>query len=220
VVDTDERISALHYHSERFDWRAESVFKYLQMFSGCANSFAHGSNDVSNAIGALQGRIVGSVAGCGWGCGGGLPLAEQTWHSNGRSQHQVKRTFGIACPARSVEQPRCVRCRVPAAGPYAAVYSVWRTCMVAQEVDVPVWILVVGGAGIVAGLATYGYKIMRVLGVKMTRLTYSRGERAASEPGRCAGWGVHSKGQPPVAMWPAAGLAAHALSSTMLPWLT
>lgn len=37
-------------------------------------------------------------------------------------------------------------------------------------------ILVVGGAGIVLGLATYGYKIMRVLGVKMTKLTNSRGE--------------------------------------------
>jgi sodium-dependent phosphate transporter len=34
---------------------------------------------------------------------------------------------------------------------------------------------VVGGVGIVLGLATYGYKIMRVLGVKMVRLTNSRG---------------------------------------------
>ncbi len=33
----------------------------------------------------------------------------------------------------------------------------------------------VGGAGIVFGLATYGYKIMRVLGVKMVKLTNSRG---------------------------------------------
>ncbi len=30
VVDTDERIAAIHYHSERFDWKAEGVFKYLQ----------------------------------------------------------------------------------------------------------------------------------------------------------------------------------------------
>jgi hypothetical protein len=36
-------------------------------------------------------------------------------------------------------------------------------------------ILVIGGAGIVLGLATYGYKIMRVLGVKMVKLTNSRG---------------------------------------------
>ena len=32
-----------------------------------------------------------------------------------------------------------------------------------------------GGVGIVVGLATYGYKIIRVLGVKMVHLTFSRG---------------------------------------------
>jgi len=52
---------------------------------------------------------------------------------------------------------------------------VWQTSTVAKEAEVPTWILVVGGAGIVLGLATYGYKIMRVLGVKMTKLTNSRG---------------------------------------------
>ena len=32
-----------------------------------------------------------------------------------------------------------------------------------------------GGAGIVVGLATYGYKIMRVLGVKAVKVTNARG---------------------------------------------
>lgn len=41
--------------------------------------------------------------------------------------------------------------------------------------QVPAWILALGGLGIVLGLATFGYKIMQVLGVKMTRLTNSRG---------------------------------------------
>ena len=41
--------------------------------------------------------------------------------------------------------------------------------------QVPEWILVLGGAGIVAGLSTYGYKIMRVLGVKAVKLTNARG---------------------------------------------
>lgn len=48
------------------------------------------------------------------------------------------------------------------------------TC-VTNKSAVPEWILVMGGLGIVVGLATLGYKIMRVLGVKMTRLTNSRG---------------------------------------------
>jgi sodium-dependent phosphate transporter len=34
---------------------------------------------------------------------------------------------------------------------------------------------VIGGVGLVIGLATYGYKIMRVLGVKVTRISNSRG---------------------------------------------
>jgi sodium-dependent phosphate transporter len=37
------------------------------------------------------------------------------------------------------------------------------------------WVLALGGAGIVIGLATYGYNIMRVLGVKCTHITPSRG---------------------------------------------
>ena len=60
-----------------------------QVFTACANSFAHGSNDVANSI-----------------------------------------------------------------GPYAAIYGVWQTSSVAKEAEVPTWILVVGGAGIVLGLAT------------------------------------------------------------------
>lgn len=37
------------------------------------------------------------------------------------------------------------------------------------------WVLALGATGIVVGLATYGYNIMRVLGVKCTHITPSRG---------------------------------------------
>merc|ERR1712167_223605 len=37
------------------------------------------------------------------------------------------------------------------------------------------WILAIGGAGIVVGLATYGYKIISAIGVKLTAITPSRG---------------------------------------------
>lgn len=33
----------------------------------------------------------------------------------------------------------------------------------------------VGGLGIIVGIATYGYKIIRVIGVKMVHLTFARG---------------------------------------------
>jgi sodium-dependent phosphate transporter len=61
-------------------------------------------------------------------------------------------------------------------GPYAAIYFVWlHSSINMEESQVPVWILAIGGVGLVLGLLTYGYKIMRILGVKVTRLTNSRG---------------------------------------------
>lgn len=110
VIDDDQAIHDIHDNAEVFDHKAETSFKYLQVCTACANSFAHGSNDVANSI-----------------------------------------------------------------GPLAAIYLIWNETKVAKNADVPTWILVVGGAGIVFGLATYGYKIMRALGVKLTKLTNSRG---------------------------------------------
>jgi len=58
VVDEDEKLAAMHEASEKFDARAEGVFKYLQVFTACANSFAHGSNDVGERAGPLKGVTV------------------------------------------------------------------------------------------------------------------------------------------------------------------
>ena len=44
-----------------------------------------------------------------------------------------------------------------------------------KSVPVETWILALGGVGIVVGLATYGYLIMRVLGVKVVKLSNARG---------------------------------------------
>ena len=110
IVEHDAKLSAMHAHSEVFDDKTENAFKYLQVFTACANSFAHGSNDVANAI-----------------------------------------------------------------GPFAAIYGIWQCSCISETAGVPSWVLAMGGLGLVVGLATYGYKIMAVLGVKMTKLTNSRG---------------------------------------------
>ncbi len=94
----------------RFD-NVEKVFAILMVFTACAMAFAHGSNDVANAIGPLA-AIVSVI-----GSGGDI----------------------------------------------------------AAKSAVPAWILLLGGGGIVLGLATYGFKVMATIGKKITELTPSRG---------------------------------------------
>ncbi len=61
-------------------------------------------------------------------------------------------------------------------GPLAAVVSIVNSGgNVAQESGLPLWILILGGTGIVVGLATMGYKVMQTIGTKITELTPTRG---------------------------------------------
>ncbi|KAK9862117.1 hypothetical protein WJX84_008901 [Apatococcus fuscideae] len=108
--DYNADMVTIQARAEAFDWRTERLFSYAQICSACVMSFAHGANDVANAM-----------------------------------------------------------------GPFAAIYTIWQTSSVASKSNVPIWILVVGGAGIVCGLALYGHKIMRVLGCEVAQLTCARG---------------------------------------------
>ncbi|ARN73901.1 inorganic phosphate transporter [Oceanicoccus sagamiensis] len=89
----------------------ERVFAILMIFTACAMAFAHGSNDVANAVGPLA--AIASVIGSGG--------------------------------------------------------------EIASKSALPPWILLLGGGGIVIGLATYGFKVMATIGKKITELTPSRG---------------------------------------------
>ena len=61
-------------------------------------------------------------------------------------------------------------------GPLAAVVSIVQSGGgVAQKAGLPLWILILGGGGIVVGLATMGYRVMRTIGTRITELTPSRG---------------------------------------------
>ncbi len=66
-------------------------------------------------------------------------------------------------------------------GPLAAVVSILYAAqegavdIVRQESALPLWVLVLGGCGIVAGLATMGYRVMQTIGTRITELTPSRG---------------------------------------------
>lgn len=61
-------------------------------------------------------------------------------------------------------------------GPMAAVLSIIGSeGQVVQNSHLPLWVLLLGGVGIVVGLATLGYKVMQTLGTKITELTPTRG---------------------------------------------
>ncbi|NOQ46982.1 MAG: phosphate permease [Desulfobulbaceae bacterium] len=61
-------------------------------------------------------------------------------------------------------------------GPLAAVISIVSSGgEVMQESEMPVWILLIGGTGIITGLITLGYRVMLTVGTKITELTPSRG---------------------------------------------
>jgi len=99
-------------HSEQHNIvTVERIFGVLMIFTACSMAFAHGSNDVANAIGPLA-AINGIVESGG---------------------------------------------------------------VVAQESAMPTWILLLGGVGIVAGLALYGHKVIRTIGTQITELTPSSG---------------------------------------------
>jgi len=89
----------------------EKVFAVLMVFTACAMAFAHGSNDVANAI-----------------------------------------------------------------GPVAAVVSIVQSGgEITQKSALPIWILLLGGLGIVAGLLMYGRRVIATIGKNITELTPSRG---------------------------------------------
>jgi PiT family inorganic phosphate transporter len=61
-------------------------------------------------------------------------------------------------------------------GPLAAIYSIISSGgEVMQTSTLPLWILLLGGGGIVLGLITLGYRVMLTVGKKITELTPSRG---------------------------------------------
>ena len=61
-------------------------------------------------------------------------------------------------------------------GPLAAVYALVQSGgEVTQKSGLPLWVLLLGGFGIVLGLATYGYRVMMTIGKRITELTPSRG---------------------------------------------
>ncbi|MDG6243033.1 MAG: inorganic phosphate transporter [Methanolobus sp.] len=87
-------------------YNIEKKFVILQIMTACFIAFAHGSNDVANAVGPL----------------------------------------------------------------YAGLHA-----LDMAGVTIPLWVMVMGGLGMVIGLATWGYRVIETIGTRITELTPTRG---------------------------------------------
>ena len=100
------------------------------------------------------------------------PRAEKSQHF-----HTVERVFGVlmivtACGMAFAHGSNDV---ANAIGPVAAVIGVAQTGAVAAQSALSPWVLILGGGGIVIGLATFGRHVIATVGKKITQLTPSRG---------------------------------------------
>lgn len=65
-----------------------------------------------------------------------------------------------------------------AVAPFSTMYIIYKNNKVSEENELgddAYWILAIGGIGISVGLAVYGYKIIQAIGVKLCKITPSRG---------------------------------------------
>ena len=66
--------------------------------------------------------------------------------------------------------------RSNAIGPMAAVYDILSNDgILADQVDVPLWLVLLGSAGIAVGVVTWGWRVMETIGTKITDITPTRG---------------------------------------------
>lgn len=62
-----------------------------------------------------------------------------------------------------------------AIGPVAAIYILARQHNLLSNVDVPLWLLILGGVGIALGIMLLGHKVMGTVGERITKMNNSRG---------------------------------------------
>jgi PiT family inorganic phosphate transporter len=96
--------------------------------------------------------------------------------ANGSRFRDVERVFAVLVimTASSVAFAHGSNDVANAIGPLAAIINVEQGLDLASKAPVAPWMLVVGGIGIVIGLATLGHRVIETIGKKITELTPSR----------------------------------------------
>lgn len=206
--ELSDDILQMHDNVEKFDPKTERLFTWVQVFTAAVDSFAHGANDVANAIapftsvfqlywgnGVLSGKKTGTFERDGNYSGGplngdtfkfgdSLPDHEAYCGTDGETEYfacaedpvfpytsVTSETDGISFPIYNSTghyQDSNGTCYT---GCNHRNYAAYKD----KKQNVPIWILAMGGAGIVAGLSMWGYRIIMAIGVKLTKLTPARG---------------------------------------------
>lgn len=121
--------------------------------------------------------LVGSIA----ALVGAVIIRNKVHDQKNQSYDRVEKMFGIllimtACYVAFAHGANDV---ANAIGPVAAIMHILTTNEVSTTVEINPLILVLGGLGIVVGVATWGYKVMATIGKKITNITPTRGFTAS-----------------------------------------
>ncbi len=60
-------------------------------------------------------------------------------------------------------------------GPLVAIVDIYNGVPIGSHVAIPLWVLALGGLGIVIGISTWGYKVIDTIGRRITEITPTRG---------------------------------------------
>lgn len=180
ILNTDDPIAMAKRYVPMYIFATGFMIALLTMFKGLKHIGLEFTTAQSYGIATLVGLI---VMGCGIFYISRLkfdPSDDSDFH-----YANVEKIFSIlmVVTASAIAFAHGSNDVANAVGPMAAVISIANEGVVAQKSAMPVWILLIGGIGIVLGLAMYGKKVIATIGNKITELTPSRGfacELAAS----------------------------------------
>ena len=170
ILDRDDPMAAAKRHGPMFFFAVTFVIGLVTFFKGLKN--LHLDFDLPEAL-MLSAGVGVLGAGFGW------VFMSRIKHSDepGGRYRDVERVFAVlvvltACAVAFAHGSNDV---ANAIGPLAAVVQVVREGSAGAQAPVEPWMLIVGGVGIVVGLATMGYRVMDTVGRNITELTPSRG---------------------------------------------